>query len=110
MGRKCRLFARSTSSPGSQIGNLRAPIGKSLRATSANIPVLQRLSVETGFDHDCRPLAAVNLVLFSVESSHERGNLKLGLPGADRSERRAGDFALPLHPSTKRRFSRSMDG
>jgi hypothetical protein len=35
-------------------------------ATSANIPVSQRLSAETGFDHDCRPLAAVTVVLISI--------------------------------------------
>jgi len=30
IGRKCRLFARAISSPNSQIGNIRAPIGESL--------------------------------------------------------------------------------
>ena len=53
--RKYRLFARSISSPDSQIGNLRAPIGESLRPCP-RIFVLQRLSAETGFDHDCRPV------------------------------------------------------
>jgi hypothetical protein len=38
-------------------------------ATPANIPVLQRLSAETGFDHDCRLRAAVK---FAVISSSRR--------------------------------------
>src|ERR1700761_3545540 len=42
-------------------------------ATPANIPVLQRLSAETGLDHDCRPLAAVIFTLISVRSSREQG-------------------------------------
>jgi hypothetical protein len=42
-------------------------------ATPANIPVLQRLSAETGFDHDCRLRAAVN---FAVISSLRRAYWK----------------------------------
>jgi hypothetical protein len=44
MGRKCRLFARSTLSPDSQIGNRRAPIGESLRLHPRIFP----------FCRDCR--------------------------------------------------------
>ena len=44
MGRKCRLFARSTSSPDSQIDNRRAPIGESLRPHPRIFP----------FYRDCR--------------------------------------------------------
>jgi hypothetical protein len=34
-------------------------------ATPANIPILQRLSAETGFDHDCRPRPAVEFAVIS---------------------------------------------
>ena len=42
-------------------------------ATPANIPVSQRLSAETGFDHDCRLRAAVK---FAVISSSRRAYWK----------------------------------
>jgi hypothetical protein len=42
-------------------------------ATPANIPVLQRLSAETGFDHDCRPRRGVDFVSFSDCESPESG-------------------------------------
>jgi hypothetical protein len=44
MGRKCRLFARSTSSPDSQIDSRRAPTGESLRPHPRIFP----------FCRDCR--------------------------------------------------------
>jgi hypothetical protein len=46
MDRKSRLFARSTSSPGSQIGNRRAPIGESLRP----LPRIFRFAETAGRD------------------------------------------------------------
>jgi hypothetical protein len=47
-------------------------------ATPANIPVLQRLSAETGFDHDCRPVAGVHLGMFSALNLS-----RLGIPFTD---------------------------
>jgi hypothetical protein len=38
-------------------------------ATPVNIPVLQRLRAETGFDHDCRPQAAVKFAIFSTSKA-----------------------------------------
>ena len=41
-------------------------------ATSANIPVLQRLSAESGFDHDCRPRCAVIFALVDKMTPNHR--------------------------------------
>ncbi len=59
MGRKSGLFAHSILSPDSQLADLGAPNRRKSPATTANIPVLRRLSAETWCDHDCRPPAAV---------------------------------------------------
>jgi hypothetical protein len=62
-GRKCRLFAHLVLSPDSQLANPGSPIGESLRPRPRI--VLQRLSVEICYDHDCRPTLAFCLGQFS---------------------------------------------
>jgi hypothetical protein len=49
-------------------------------ATPANIPVSQRLSAETGFDHDCRSRAAVKLAVVSSSGRTALGAFSPVLP------------------------------
>jgi hypothetical protein len=49
----------------------RGPFRQKSPATTANVTVLQRLSAETGFDHDCRPHGPV---VFGTFSAIWRGN------------------------------------
>jgi hypothetical protein len=53
MGRKCRLFVSSISSPDSD-RRFRGPKSGKSPATAAKSPVLRRLSAETWCDLDCR--------------------------------------------------------
>jgi hypothetical protein len=61
------LAGFSISAQVSELPNwrIRGPFRQKSPATTANIPVLQRLSAETGFDRDCRPRAG-KLAVFST--------------------------------------------
>jgi hypothetical protein len=65
-------------------------------ATSANIPVLQRLSAETKCDHDCRPRAAVDFahsqVVYGGSSASRRSApISFCRTGASASRNEAGE-------------------
>jgi hypothetical protein len=70
-------------------------------ATPANIPVLQRLSAETGFDHHCRPRAAVANGSFCAHAGREIQTI------AGKICQARDDMTCPPGPAASKRNRRS---